>query len=58
MTWDAEGATPAETLRRGDAFYLQLYAHTGGQDLSSFEVQVVENSSVCQVAPNCSPSYM
>ena len=49
MTSDAAGTTPAQTMRLGDAFYLQLYAHTGGQDMSSFEVKIVEDTSVCQV---------
>ena len=49
MTADASGHTPAETMRLGDIFYLQLYAHTGGQEMSSFEVRIVEDANVCQV---------
>ena len=49
MTSDMAGTVPAETLRIGDAFYLQLYAHTGGQAMSSFEVKIVEDTNVCQV---------
>ena len=49
MTSDEAGATPAQTMRLGDTFYLQLYAHTGWQDMSSFEVKIVEDTSVCQV---------
>ena len=49
MTSDAAGTTPAQTMRLGDAFYLQLYAHTGGQEMSSFEVKIVEDTDVCQV---------
>ena len=49
MTSDVAGATPAQTMRLGDTFYLQLYAHTGGQDMSSFEVKIIEDTSVCQV---------
>ena len=49
MTSDAAGSTPTQTMRQGDTFYLQLYAHTGGQEMSSFEVKIVEDANVCQV---------
>ena len=49
MTSDESGRTPAETMRAGSTFYLQLYANTGGQAMSSFEVKIVEEASVCQV---------
>ena len=51
MTSDAAGATPAETMRAGDTFYVQLYAHTGGEGLTSFEVKLYENASVCRPVP-------
>ena len=51
FTSDADGSTPAHTMRSGDTFYLQLYAHTGGYEMSSFEVLVVENPAVCQLVP-------
>ena len=50
MTSDAGGTTPAQTMRLGETFYLQLYAHTGGQEMSSFEVKIVEDTNVCQVS--------
>ena len=46
-TSDSAGSTPAETMRVGEPFYLQFYAHTGGAALSSFEVRLVHNSDVC-----------
>ena len=49
MTSDAAGTTPSETMRLGDTFYLQLYANTGGQEMSSFEVKIIEDPNVCQV---------
>ena len=49
MTSNTAGTTPAQTMRVGSTFYLQLYAHTGGEDMSSFEVKIVEDNSVCQV---------
>ena len=51
VTADAEGAVPAAMMREGDTFYIQLYAHTGKQDLSSFEAKVVEDNSVCEMVP-------
>ena len=37
---------------RADArFYVQLYAHTGGKALSSFEVKLVHDASVCVPVP-------
>ena len=56
FTSDTAGSTPAQTMRAGDSFYLQLYAHTGGLGLTSFEVKIVENSTVCQLVPT-SGSY-
>ena len=53
MTSDEAGTIPAETLRRGDRFYLQLYGHTGGYALSSFEVKLIEDASVCTLVPTC-----
>ena len=49
MTSDAAGNTPAQTMRLADTFYLQLYANTGGAQMSTFEVKIVESTSVCQV---------
>ena len=53
MTRDAAGTTPAETMRAGDSFYLQLYGHTGtgAQALSSFEVKLIEDLAVCALVP-------
>ena len=51
MTSDAAGSTPAQTMRAGDAFYLQLYGHTGGRGLTSFEVKLYEDTAVCEVLP-------
>ena len=49
VTSDAAGNTPAQTMRLADIFYLQLYANTGGAQMSTFEVKIVESTSVCQV---------
>ena len=49
MTSDVAGNTPAQTMRLADIFYLQLYANTGGAQMSTFEVKIVEDTSVCQV---------
>lgn len=60
FTSDASGAIPAETMRAGDSFYLQLYAHTGGLGLTSFEISFMEDTSVCQLVPTAgafSPTY-
>ena len=50
-TRDVAGTTPAETMRVGDSFYMQLYGHTGGQLLSSFEVKFIEDPAVCTLVP-------
>ena len=52
MTSDAAGTTAAETLRSGDTFYMQLYAHSGGVGLTSFEAKLYEDDSVCEVVPS------
>ena len=49
VTSDAAGNTPAQSMRLDDTFYLQLYANTGGAQMSTFEVKIVESTSVCQV---------
>jgi hypothetical protein len=51
FTKDSAGTTSAEVMRAGDSFYLQLYAHTGGLGLTSFEVKIVEDSTVCELVP-------
>lgn len=51
FTSDVAGSIPAATMRAGDSFYLQLYAHTGGLGLTSFEVKLVEDAAVCQLLP-------
>ena len=38
-------------MRAGDTFYLQLYAHTDGHDLTSFEVKLYENALACAPVP-------
>ena len=50
-TSDPAGAIPAETMRAGETFYLQLYAHTGGEGMTAFEAELVEDSSVCAPVP-------
>jgi hypothetical protein len=60
MTSDTGGTTPAETMRAGDTFYLQLYGHTGGYAMSAFEVRLEEDPAVCQLVPtsgSMSPTY-
>ena len=51
VTSDEAGKTPAGKMRVGDNFYVQLYAHTGGFELSSFEVKLSEDTRVCQMVP-------
>ena len=52
FTTDAAGLVPAGTMRPGDGFFMQLYAHTGGYGLTSFEVKIIENTAVCQLVPS------
>ena len=54
MTRDIAGTIPAETMRAGDRFYMQLFAHTGGSSMSSFEVKLIEDPSVCTLVPTSS----
>ena len=51
MTSDKAGSIAASAMRAGDDFYLQLYAHTGGKAMESFEVKLVVNSTVCELVP-------
>ena len=52
FTSDQAGTMAAETMRAGDFFYVQLYAHTGGYGLTSFEVKMVEDTAVCELVPS------
>ena len=52
FTSDQAGTMAAETMRAGDFFYVQLYAHTGGYGLTSFEVKMVEDNAVCELVPS------
>lgn len=51
FTSDQAGIMPSETMRTGDFFYVQFYAHTGDYGLTSFEVKIVEDTSVCEMIP-------
>ena len=52
FTSDQAGTMPAETMRAGDFFYIQFYAHTGGYGLTSFEVKMEEDTAVCEFVPS------
>ena len=51
MTSDQAGSVAAAAMRAGDPFYLQLYAHTGGYALGSFEARLVVDTAVCELVP-------
>lgn len=55
FTSDVAGTTAAQTMRAGEFFYLQLYAHTGGLGLTSFEIKIVEDPAVCELVPVSGP---
>ena len=49
---------PVAAARPGETLYLRLYAHTGGVGLTSFEVKIVEDPTVCEfVPPYGQPTY-
>ena len=50
MTADTAGHTAATKMRAGDDFYLQLFAHTGGHSLGSFEARLVVDPNVCTLS--------
>lgn len=51
MSSDEAGTVAASAMRAGDIFYLQLYAHTGGAAMDSFEVKLVVDPTVCELIP-------
>ena len=50
-TADQSGTMPAETMRSGQIFYLQLYAHTGGEAMGAFNVYLAADDAVCRPVP-------
>ena len=57
MTADDGGVRAAAAMRAGDTFYLQMYAHTGGGPMDSFEVKLVVDPTVCELLPASGGSF-
>jgi hypothetical protein len=50
-TSDEAGTWPTDQLQAGETFYLQLRAVTGGEGLTSWEIKLRHDPSVCEVVP-------
>ena len=51
LAQDAECQQPIDLMNLGDTFYMHLFGHTGGEDLTAYEFQFFFDDDVCHPVP-------